>query len=265
MKIEKSFYFLAGIPRSGSTVLQAVLSQNPLIHVSATSPLLDLLLSTQQAWNKIPQSVASGSSQQLSNVQIGMMNGLYAHINKPIIVDKHRAWARNVKSMGRFVSNFKCICTVRPIPEVLASFITLIEKQPNNNYVDRELIKNQHTLTTKNRVEVLWNSFIHNPWESLKIGYENNKENLLLIPYSDLVTNPMQQLQKIYQFLSLPEFTHDFNNIICSTPENDNVWGLAGLHDIRPTLQSHSKLPETVLGNEIYEKYKTMKLEFWQQ
>ncbi len=47
----KNIYFLSGLPRSGSTVLAAILSQNPNIHATSTSNLLDTLVGTLKAWS----------------------------------------------------------------------------------------------------------------------------------------------------------------------------------------------------------------------
>ena len=46
----KKIYFLSGLPRSGSTVLAAILSQHPSLHASSTSGLLDMLVGTLRAW-----------------------------------------------------------------------------------------------------------------------------------------------------------------------------------------------------------------------
>jgi sulfotransferase len=46
----KKIYFLSGLPRSGSTVLAALLQQHPEMHTTATSGLLDMLVGTLEAW-----------------------------------------------------------------------------------------------------------------------------------------------------------------------------------------------------------------------
>ena len=45
----KKIYFLSGLPRSGSTVLAALLQQHPEMHTTATSGLLDMLMGTLKA------------------------------------------------------------------------------------------------------------------------------------------------------------------------------------------------------------------------
>ena len=37
---KKTYFFLSGLPRSGTTLLGAILEQNPNIYVGATSPVL---------------------------------------------------------------------------------------------------------------------------------------------------------------------------------------------------------------------------------
>ena len=43
MKSEKTYFFLSGLPRSGISLLGAILNQNPDIYVGATSPVLNLM------------------------------------------------------------------------------------------------------------------------------------------------------------------------------------------------------------------------------
>ena len=42
-KAESQLHFLAGLPRSGSTLLAAILNQNPAARVSSTSDLVHIL------------------------------------------------------------------------------------------------------------------------------------------------------------------------------------------------------------------------------
>jgi hypothetical protein len=43
-------YFLSGLPRSGSTVLAALLNQRNDIHVTPTSGLIDIFGAVVQTW-----------------------------------------------------------------------------------------------------------------------------------------------------------------------------------------------------------------------
>lgn len=265
MKIEKTFHFLAGLPRSGSTVLQSILSQNPDIFVTPTSPLMDMLVLTEQAWGSITQARTYDHPDQLQNIYRGVINGSYHHIDKPIIIDKHRAWARNLRGIREYFPEAGCICTVRSIPDIIASFIILLDKQTTaSNYINDELSKRRLKNTMENKADLLWQGYVENTWESLYIGCKYNKEYLLLIEYDDLIKRPEHELERVYSFLNLPYYNqHSFTHIANATPEKDEHWGLQGLHDIRPTLSKVSPPAIDVLGKKVYNKYKQLNKEFW--
>ncbi|MGH8137248.1 MAG: sulfotransferase, partial [Steroidobacteraceae bacterium] len=42
-KSAQKFHFISGLPRSGSTLLSAILKQNPRFHAGMTSPLGDMV------------------------------------------------------------------------------------------------------------------------------------------------------------------------------------------------------------------------------
>lgn len=88
----KRFHYLAGLARSGSTVLGAMLSQDPRIHVSATSPLPVLLSGIADVAGKCLAARATMRPEQLPAVYRGIGDALYAHVDKPIVIDKSRMW-----------------------------------------------------------------------------------------------------------------------------------------------------------------------------
>ena len=69
----KTFYFLAGLPRSGSTVLASILNQNPEVYVTPTSPMLDLLVKNQDTFWELPPVKANPCPDQLTNVTRAMI------------------------------------------------------------------------------------------------------------------------------------------------------------------------------------------------
>ena len=61
----------------------------------------------------------------------------------------------------------------------------------------------------------------------------------LYIRFEDLTGRPEQEMQKVYNYLGLPEFQHDFNNVEQLTQEDDAVYGMtADLHTVRPKVES---------------------------
>ena len=262
----KTFHFLAGLPRSGSTVLASLLNQNSDIYVTPTSPMLDLLFLNEQAWRNCPSVIANPFPEQVPNISYAIINGCWQHIAKDIIIDKHRAWGRNVGAIEQiFGPDAKLIVTVRDIPSVLASFFTLLRKSEQKpHFIDAILIQKKLPLTDMNRADILWDDFVYDTWDSFKTGYTSHRDKLILVDYDDLVNDSTKELSRAYEFLNIPFVEPDINNIECETKDDDLVaWGIEGLHTIRPQLKKISKSPQEILGDDIFNKYNNMNLEFW--
>jgi sulfotransferase len=264
--IEKQFYFLAGLPRSGSTVLASILNQNDSLYTTNTSPLLDLLYLNEQAWRKCPSVIANPYPIQLENISESIINSCWQHIDQDTIIDKHRAWGRNLPTIKTiFKKEPKLIITARDIPSIIASFITLLRASSQKpTYIDSMLAQDGRFINDFNRCDLLWNEFIKDTWDSFRTAWNYDKTKLLIIEYDDLVTNPKETITKVYDFLELPKFNHDFNNIHNKTVDDDLIaWGLEGLHTIRPQLKKTSSDCNDIIGEELANQYKKMNLEFW--
>ena len=257
---------MAGMPRSGSTLLISILNQNPALFGTPTSPLLDLLFLNEMAWRNCPSVIANPMPEQLVGISEAIINGCWQHVPQNIIIDKHRAWGKNLPAIQHiFGKKPKVVITVRDVPSIIASFMRLLrESKTSPNYIDQILMERGIALPDMNRADVLWNDFIQDPWVSFKMAWEHDKSCCLLVDYDQLMTNKEQTMKEVYSFLELPYFDHDFNNIENQTADDDLLaWGLEGLHTIRPKLEKTAKSAKEVLGDEIYNKYANMNLEFW--
>jgi sulfotransferase len=83
---------------------------------------------------------------------------------------------------------------------------------------------------------------------------------MLFIRFEDLTENPEAELQKVYKYLELPYYKHDFNNIEQVTFEDDKFHGRYGDHKIQKTIKPVPLKAEKYLGeficNQLYEKNK---------
>ena len=86
-------YFLSSIPRSGSTLLSALLNQRSDTYVSTTSSLCDTMGSAITTWDQNPATHAAG---RVEEDGIRMLRSIadahYAEHSDPIIIDKSRGW-----------------------------------------------------------------------------------------------------------------------------------------------------------------------------
>ena len=83
-----------------------------------------------------------------------------------------------------------------------------------------------------------------------------------LIEYDDLVYDPQGELNKVYDFLEIEQYFHDFDNVVKLENETLQNAGLpTNLHDIRVNIDKRVMPLESVLPNLSRKKY--FGLEFW--
>jgi len=243
----KQFVFLSGLPRSGSTLLSAILDQNPNIHAEGNSAVCQLM------WD-VSVSCNSKSKEQLEanyrkNLDYDLVSTIphiyYKNISKPIVVDKCRSWTLkpNIEMIRKYINpDYRIIILYRPIIDIIKSFGKLYLN--NNVYSEEKLLK----LLEPNS-EPLMRSLNG----LLQVKYDNNIDNFLFINYNDLINYPQETLQKIYKFCGWEYFEHDFNNIVNNHPENDDVYGLIGMHVIKNSIcinlssDNHFKLSKNII------------------
>lgn len=251
----KEFYFLMGLPRSGSTLLATLLRQNQDIYVTATSPMLDQLVANQDIYKEQLQTTKANYNQtQLDNITLRMIDGIWKHIDKPKIIDNNRGWARNLPSVEiLFKKRIKCIAMYRDIPSIMASWLTLIKKNPVNS-IDQDLISRGLEVNDYNRMMLMWREQVLDCVESLCSALTTNREDVLMISYDELISNPVDVLSKVNNVIG-SNITYSLENVNkLSIPQyDDDAWGLKGLHDVRASIEKISSNPKDVLGDELYE------------
>jgi len=90
-------------------------------------------------------------------------------------------------------------------------------------------------------------------------NFIKNNKDVLFIDYNSLIKNPKDNINKIYSFLEIPKFKHDFNitkQLSINNIMYDDSILKAPLHTIKmgklkKTTYDHIKIP-----NHIVEKYK---------
>ena len=257
----KTLYFLGGLPRSGSTLLGSILNQHPDIYVSPTSPLGDVVTDIEQSFNRVDQQFTFDRKAISYNVYTAVLANFYNHIPKSTILDKHRFWGKNLDTVQMFLSNKpKIVATYRSIPEVLTSYISLIERTKHeDNFIDNHLRQDNLPITNNNRADYIWRYYVSPSYESMVYSLTKYPDLIHLVEYNNLVQNPQEELNKIYEFLEVPHQENNFNEIENACGEQkDEAWGLKDLHTIRPKLSKISQNPMNVIGEDnvkLYSKF----------
>lgn len=244
----KTIHFLSGLPRTGSTLLGSILAQNPAVHVTPTSPLYSLLVNTNEHFNLLAEQYTFDHAVVGSRVYRAMIDAFYADIGEKIIFDKHRGWPKNIEAICEYLNpNPRLVCTVRPIAEIIASYITLAERDPDN-FIDRDIRAAGVDVTNEARAHLLWTTYLKIPYESLLTGLASHRSLIILVDYRDIVFHPEQTLRRICEFCELDEFGHTFKQIENRCAEaKDETWGMRDLHTIRTRLTVESVDPREYL------------------
>lgn len=82
--MNKTYYFISGLPRSGSTLLCNILAQNPRFYVSATSGILDVMFGVRNQWDKLIEFRAMASEQsEVAKVRVlrGILESYYSDVD----------------------------------------------------------------------------------------------------------------------------------------------------------------------------------------
>ncbi len=223
-----TFVALSGLPRTGSTLLSAILSQNPEVHAEGNSAVCQLMWDMQQ-------SCEGGSSQQLvanrryadQDALVGSIPAIYYRdVKSTHIVDKCRSWTlpANMAMIRRYITDEpKVIVLTRPVDEIVKSFARLREANGWTGDLEEGLLDPGS--------EPIMRSL-----DGVTLARESNTGEFLFVEYADLIGDTQGVLDRIYEFCEWEPFTHDLNNIVNRHPEDDNVYGLKGMHDIRSTI-----------------------------
>jgi sulfotransferase len=265
--MNKTYHFLSGLPRSGNTLLSAILNQNPQIYSSPISPLCDMMFNLEKQLNSESGIRNYENKKRIINSLLEMPNLFYKDINKPIVIDREKVWGTpdNLSIIRQYINpNPKIIFTVRSVPEILASFINLNPRYLTNEAFNVGLYSANY-LTKKDLLceyLMLPNGDIAKALFALASAFMPENQGIFhIVEYDDLVTKPEETMTNIYSFLELEDYKHDFSNIVKNEVDNDEAYGLpSNLHTITNSLVK-SVTDTNVLSEYIRHKYD--KAEFW--
>lgn len=134
----------------------------------------------------------------------------------------------NIDLIKNYITNEpKIIILIRPIHEIINSFCDLYDK--NNIFCDPEIFLEEYSEPIMRSLDGL----IH-------VIKNEKKENYMIIMYDQLIENTEQVIKNIYTFLELDYFEHWLDELFVKYPENDSVYGLKGMHDIRDTISKRT-------------------------
>lgn len=209
------------------------------------------------------------NSLRSENVLRNFLDIFYKDVTTPIIIDREKIWGipNYLDLIKKFlIPNPKIIFTVRDINEILASYLNVMYP-----ILAKEVKESPYFTPNYMSLDDAICEYIMAPTRDFdrcllslaSAFYPENKGIFHIVEYRDLVSKPQETMDKIYEFLELPSYNHNFLNITKIDKDDDENIGLpANMHEVRSTL-SNSKTDISILSPYIRNKYSNM--EFWRQ
>lgn len=254
-------FFQSSLPRSGSTLLQNILGQNDKFYVTPTSGVIELVIAARQVIGAAPEFKAQEKStnrKALKGFCAGGLQGYFeALTDKPYVMDKSRGWGISYNFLDIITDKPKVVCMIRDPRDIFASMEKIYRKNadlvdPSVNWMSRA------NTTTEKRVTTWINTLpVGLAMERLlSMVQEGIAPKVHFVKFEDLCAFPQEEMNKIYDYLEIERFEHDFNDVKQVTFENDNVHGAYGEHTIRQEVKPMRSNAQEVLGEKICEKIK---------
>lgn len=259
---------MSGLPRSGSSLLSAILNQNPRFYCGPSSPVPSLILDIENNLNTNELHKAYVKENFQHDIIKSVLTNYYAHDDYPVIIDKNRSWTHRLEYLNKYfdIENPKVICTVRDLSEILASFISMIHRSNQRNFIDAKLEKQRVPVSDFTRCQLIASDGpLGRGYTGLQKAFESGFGKYIhLVEYNNLVNDPKRTLEDIYNFLGEEYYEHSFDNVQNKYREDDGaIYGLPDMHDVRPAVKSTAKKPEDVLPEQVIKD--VTGLEFWRK
>lgn len=257
----QKFHFIAGLPRSGSTLLAALLRQNPRFHASMSSPVGALYNGMRHQFGAGSEFGAVITQAERRRLVRGLFDAYYAdQADKDIVFDTNRMWSAHMPMLMDQFPTAKVIACVRNVAWIMDSLERRYRADPyeNTRLFNDELERN----TVFSRVDTLAqrNRLVGYAWSALKEAfYGEHAASLLLVEYDLLAKAPHKVMPLIYQFLGEQPFDHDFERLDFDAPEFDATLGMRGLHKVRSKVAFEART--TILPPDLFQQ--NANLSFW--
>ena len=204
----KKLFFLVAMPRSGNTLFASIMNQNPNIVCTANSITLEImkdlfLLKGTDVFQNFQDH------QSLDNVLDSVYVNYYKNWPQKYIIDRGPVMTKgNFQLIKKhFKKPFKCVVLLRDLMDVLASYMQWYTENP-------DAFPNKRANTDEEKLSMLMNNkgAIAKDLEAIKNSF-NYPDICHFIKYDDLVQNPEEEINKIYNFFNIDYYPHYFENL----------------------------------------------------
>lgn len=249
----KTFHFINGMPRSGSTLLANILNQNPRFRATPTSGLCPLILQVNNVWNNISEIRASATAQNKIDTLRSMVEGFHSDIEQPVVFSKSRGWVCAFELLEN-VLGYKpgIIVTYRDIPSILSSCEKLFRRELASPGSVAQWGASMETIEGRLAFWTAADQLVGGAYNRIRdCVARGHRDNMHFVNFDNLTSSPAETVKSLYKFLGESEFKHDFVNVEQTTHEKDSEHGFVDLHTIRPAVAQVKKDYREILGDAV--------------
>ena len=241
--LNKQIIYVAGLPRSGSTLLCQLLAHHPDIYSGGhSSPLCPTLGSLRHNLSDntfllsqldVDFDLTYG---RLVNAFCGFINGWFAETDKTWVVDKNRGWLNHLETVNLLDPNFRMLVCVRELGQIYGSIENQHQKTLLLDFPDHLA-----SLSRWERADKLFDKtgVIGAPLNSIEALQDIDRqlqEHLYYIVFEHLVSNPVAVMQGIYKWLGLAQAEFDPQNLQTKPHESDSHYRFKYRHKTYNTI-----------------------------
>ena len=257
--MQKKYHFISGLPRSGSTLLTAILNQNPRFYSNISNPLARFVRSIITESHAGPgYALQCPESKRIELIQ-NIIETYHSHLPQEVCFNTNRGWTNLLAQLEQASPDSKVICCVRDINWILDSFERLFKANPftlSRMYSDQEA----ETIYTRAYASMSPGHTVRFAYDSLKEAISSpQKRNVMLVDYEQLARYPEKTMRAVYAFIDEEYFDHDYSDVAVSYDEYDIDAGINGLHTIRKEVKYIER--EFILPKDLIEEFSD--LEVW--
>ncbi|RKP47844.1 sulfotransferase family protein [Pararobbsia silviterrae] len=237
MATNPRFVGVTGLPRAGSTLLCQLLAQHPEIHCEGnSSPLCNLLIGMRHMvsddtffLSQLDQTF-DRSYGHLTSAMQGFLHGWHHDCERPVVVDKNRAWLHAVEMLLHLEPNAKLIVCVRELGQIYGSIEaqhqrTILIDFPDH-LADYDRFGRADMLFAKDKVIGIPLASLHAVTDLPKAV----QKCLYFLRFEDLMARPADCMSHIYQWLGVSPLRIDPEAISTGIQESDSHFRMKYLH-----------------------------------